>query len=409
MGNMIGSGVFLLPASLAPYGWSAVGGWAATIAGAMALAYVLARLTRALPAAGGPVEMVAAAFGPVPAFMIGWSYWVSVWTANVTIAVAAASYLSLFVPALAHPGGGAIGALALIWLMTALNLRGAGAAGRFQLATLIVKLVPLVVVLALIGWMLARPDGPRLPPVTPQSLNLAGVTASATLTLWALLGFECASLAAAKVRDPARNIVRATLIGTGATGLLYLTVCSGIALLLPPAIAAKSSAPFADFVAMTLGSGAAQVIGLFAAVSAIGALGGWVLIQGEVPLAMARAGQLPAWLGATDQRGTPRRALILSSALASLLLAANSLKGLGDLFTFMALLSTAATLWLYLGYALAAMRLRVAVTVAVPASLYALWTLYGAGPHVSALSLLLMLAGLPLYGWVRRGAARRRG
>ena len=86
MGNMIGSGVFLLPASLAPFGWNAVGGWIVTISGALVLAYVLARLTRALPDADGAIGFVRRAFGHVPAFLISWVYLVSVWTAVVTIA-----------------------------------------------------------------------------------------------------------------------------------------------------------------------------------------------------------------------------------------------------------------------------------------------------------------------------------
>src|SRR3546814_267761 len=127
MGNMIGSGVFLLPASLAPFGWNAVAGWALTIAGALALAAVLARLTVALPEAGGPTGFVARAFGRIPSFMIGWAYWISVWTANVTLAVAAVSFLSIFAPALAAHM--AVATIALIWIVTAINWRGGRAAG----------------------------------------------------------------------------------------------------------------------------------------------------------------------------------------------------------------------------------------------------------------------------------------
>src|SRR3546814_1921180 len=112
MGNMIGSGVFLLPASLAPFGWNGVAGWAITIAGALALAFVIARLTVAFPRASGPTGFVELAFGRIPSFMIGWAYWVSVWTANVTLAVAAVRFLRLFVPALGEPM--AVSTIALI-------------------------------------------------------------------------------------------------------------------------------------------------------------------------------------------------------------------------------------------------------------------------------------------------------
>lgn len=405
MGNMIGSGVFLLPASLAPYGWNAVAGWIVTIAGALALAHVLAALTRALPGSKGPVEMVGEAFGPVASFMIGWSYWVSIWTANVTISIAAVSYLSIFLPPIGTvPGLAAGSALLLLWGLTFLNLRGARAAGGFQLLTLILKLLPLAVVIVLVVVTFGREGAASLAPFAAEGLQAGAVTASAALTLWALLGFESASAAADKVADPERTIPRATTIGTLATGILYLVVCSGIALMLPPEVAVKSDAPFADFVARYWAPGPAYLVGLFAAVSAVGALNGWILLQGEVPLAMARAGRLPRWLAVTDAAGTPVRALIVSSILASLLLVANSLKAMGDIFTFMALLSTSASLWLYLACAASALRLRVAVPGAALGLAYALWTLWGAGPATSGLSLLLMLAGLPLYWMAKRSA-----
>jgi basic amino acid/polyamine antiporter, APA family len=223
--------------------------------------------------------------------------------------------------------------------------------------------------------------------------------------LWALLGFESAGMAADKVDDPARNIPRATLVGTLLTGLLYLIVCSGIALMLPAAALAKSEAPFALFIEAFWSSGAAQLIAIFAAISAIGALNGWCLMQGEVPAAMARRGMLPAWLAHEDRHGAPARALILSSGIATVFVLLNSSKSTGDLFTFLATVSTSSTLWLYLLVALAALRLGIARSVAVLGAFYALFTLWGAEVSVSGMTLLLMAAGLPLYFYARRSNA----
>ncbi|MDX3909857.1 MAG: amino acid permease [Sphingobium sp.] len=404
MGNMIGTGVFLLPAALAPFGWNAVAGWAITISGALALAWVIARLTVHLPQAKGPPAMIAAAFGPVAGFAIGWTYWVSIVTANTTIAVATVANLTPLIPALGQtPLIGVGAALILLWGLTLLNLRGAQVAGSLQLVTLILKLVPMVVVVVLILLALCRSTA-VVAPFPSEGFALPAVTASAALTLWALLGFESASAAADKVADPARTIPRATMIGTAATGAIYLLVCSGIALLLPMA-KAQSASPFAAFVSHYWAPGPASLIALFASISCLGALNGWTLLQGEVPLAMARNGELPAWLAMTDARGTPVRALIVSSIFASLLLIANSLQGLVAIFTAMALLSTSATLWLYLACAAAALRFRVALPAAGLGLIYALWTLWGAGISVSGLSLVLMLAGLPLYWWTRRSTS----
>lgn len=404
MGNMIGSGVFLLPASLAPFGWNAVAGWALTIMGAMALALVLARLTLARPDAEGPVGFVDEAFGQVPAFLIGWSYWVSIWTANVTIAVAAVSYLSVFAPGIgATPYVPALLAVGLVWAVTLINLQGARSAGLFQVVTTGLKLIPLIVVLFIIALVLGREGNAAIAPFPAEGLSLAAVNMAASMTLWALLGFESASVAAGKVENPQSNIPRATVLGTLLTGMLYLVICSGIALLLPANEVAGSDAPFEIFVARFWAPGPALLIALFAAISALGALNGWVLMQGEQPLAMAKRGLLPAWFGQTNASGTPVRALILSSALASVFVLVNSSRGMAELFTWMALLSTSATLWLYLACAGAALRLRVAMPVALLGAVYAVWTLWGAG-WASVWSFALMASGLPLYWWARRSS-----
>lgn len=234
MGNMIGSGVFLLPASLAPYGWDAVAGWVFTIAGSLILAYVIARLTVLMPDAGGTAQFITRAYGPLAGFAIGWIYWISVIFTNVTIAVAATANLSSILPALNRPGMGALVSIAFLWATTGINLIGARAAGMTQLVTTALKLVPIVLVLILLALTLGSGTA-EVAPFPAQGFTSAGITASAALTLWALLGFRSASVAADKVRDPARTIPRATLIGTAVTGLIYLLVCSGIALTLPAA------------------------------------------------------------------------------------------------------------------------------------------------------------------------------
>ncbi|RYM13562.1 amino acid permease [Sphingobium cupriresistens] len=399
MGNMIGSGVFLLPAALAPFGWDAVAGWVFTIAGSLVLAFVIARMTVAMPDANAS-QMIARAYGPLAGFAIGWIYWVSIIITNVTIAVAATANLSSVLPALAAPGMGAICSIAFLWAMTGINLIGARAAGMTQIATTCVKLIPIIVVMVLLVLILSSGEA-QVAPFPAQGLTGAGITASAALTLWALLGFESASVAADKVRDPARTIPRATLIGTAGTGLIYLLVCSGIALTLPAA-ETQTGSPFAAFVSHYWSAGPARYIAIFVVVSCLGALNGWTLLQGEVPLAMARAGELPRWLAGTDAKGTPVRGLILSTTLASLLLVANSLQGLVALFTAMALLATSATLWLYVGCALASLRFRLVAPAAVIGLGYALWTLWGAGLAASGSSVLLMAAGLPFYWWARR-------
>ena len=404
IGNMIGSGVFLLPASLAPYGWNAIFGWIVTIAGALCLAFVFASFARRFPRAGGPYAYTREAFGFAPAFAVAWSYWISVWTANATIAIAAVSYLSHLAPGLAAaPGLVAIGFVWTFTLVNCLSLRGAGVV---QVLTTVLKLLPLAAAIALTFIVAGGDGGASLSPYRSEEISLGAVTAAASLTLWAMLGFESATIPAGHVRDPERTIPRATLVGTAVAGLIYLVACSGVALLLPAEQAAQSNAPFADFIGRYWGAGPASLVALFAAVSALGALNGWVLIQGELPVALARDGLFPRWLARTSAAGTPVRAHLVSSGLVTLLLLANQSRSMGELFVFMALVSTLASLVAYLACSLAALWLQrenrldrgTALTAAAAlGAVYALWAIYGAGAEPVLWGAALLLSGLPLF------------
>ncbi len=398
-GSMIGSGVFLLPASLAPYGWNAVAGWVVTIAGALCLAHVLARLTAAAEGPIGPAELVERSFGPVAGFLIGFSFWVSVWAATATISIGAVSYAASFWSVLGvHP---ALSATGVIWAVTLVNLVGTRTAGGFQLVTTALKLVPLIVVAALIFLVLGHQGAAVIAPYPAAGLSLPLVNQAAAITLWAMVGFEAACAASGRIANPVRNVPRATFIGALLSGIFYLIVCSGIALMLPADRVATSNAPFELFVATFWSQGPAAFIGLFAAISAVGAVNGWVLVQGEVPFEMAARRLMPRWFGAAAANGVPVRAVLVASVLATLLVFTNSSRSMAGLFTFMALLTTSVTLWLYLACALVALKRRIAVPFAVVGLIFGLWSLWGAGLTVSVYAFLLMVAGLPLYGWAQ--------
>jgi APA family basic amino acid/polyamine antiporter len=411
MGTFIGSGIFLLPAQLAPFGWNSFVGWVVTISGALCLAWLFGKLARALPFAGGPYAYVGEAFGPLPAFVVAWSYWVSIWVGNSAIAVAAISYLSIFVPALADvPGLAALAAVTLLWLLTALNCVSVRAGGSFQIATVILKLVPLLVVVVIAAMVMFSGTPTKMPPFDSAAISLTSVNTAAALTLWALLGFEAASIASRNVRDPARTIPRATLAGTLIVGVFYLLVATPVTMFLPVSEVSSSNAPFTTFVGHYWSPAFGSLIGLFAAVSAIGALNGLVLIQGELPLAMARNNAFPRWFAVTSDRGIAVRAQLLSSGLATLLVAANYSRSMAGLFKLMALVSTLAALVLYLACALSALRLQLkgrlgggfaVVPVAAVASLYALWTIYGAGTEAAQWGALLLVMGIPIYFTMR--------
>lgn len=405
VGNMIGSGIYLLPATLAPLGWNQMAGWLVTIAGALALGAVFARLSARHAAAGGPYAYAQAAFGPAAGFVTAWSYWVMVWAGNGAIAVAVISNLSLLVPAIGQtPALPALLVVGCVWLLTLVNIMGVREAARVQTVTTVLKLAPLVVLIGLAAW-LAVSGAPRAP--DPQvALSMPAIAGAAGLTFWAFLGLESATVPADKVHDAARTVPRATLIGVVLCGLVYLGISAAFALYMPMAEAAASPAPVAAFLGRHLGAEVAGTVALFAAISAFGTLNGFILLQGEVPRAMAQGGVFPRWIGEESARGTPVRAHLLSSALLTLVALLNYQKGMADLFGFIASVSLAAGMLSYLMSALAAIRLQPGdqpfQLVALAAAAFSVWATWGLGGEAMGLGAVLVLAGLPVYAAVRR-------
>jgi APA family basic amino acid/polyamine antiporter len=306
MGNMIGSGVFLLPAALAPLGWNAVIGWTVTIGGTLCLALVLSRLARLLPGGTGPFTYAAEAFGPGIGFIVAWSFWISCWTANAALAVAATSNLSIIFPGFAAKGQlPALLAIGFIWLFTAINLLGVRKAGGTQVLTLIIKLLPLLGAVIVAMWVLG--SGTVTPPTLADAapVNLSNIGGAATLTLFALLGFESALAVGDRVKDPEKTVPRATMIGAVATGIIYLLSCTAVTMLLPVATVEASNAPYATFFATLVSPAAGQLVALFAAIAALGALNGFTLLVGEIPRDMAQDGMLPSVLGRVNRFGAP--------------------------------------------------------------------------------------------------------
>jgi APA family basic amino acid/polyamine antiporter len=408
VGNMVGSGIYLLPATLAPLGANAMLGWIATIAGALCLAFVFARLGAAMPVAGGPYAFAQAAFGPAAGFATAWSYWTLIWAGNAAVAVAVVSALSLIMPALASHA--ALAALGLIWLLVLVNIRGIALVGQVQLVTTLLKLIPLVGVILLAGWMFA--GGEARVAASPVPIGPGAIAGAAALTFWGFLGLESATVPADKVADARRVVPRATLIGTVLAGIVYLAVTAAITTLMPTAEVAASPAPVAAFLGTKLGAGTAAVVALFAAVSAFGTLNGFILLQGEVCGAMGRGGVFPAWFGKVGRNGTPVRAHLVSGVLVTIVTLLNYARGMGDLFQFIASVSLAAGMLAYFASALAAIRLlpgdRVLTIVAAIAAAFVAWLSWGLGAEANIWALVLLVAGAPVYFLVKLGAAAGR-
>jgi APA family basic amino acid/polyamine antiporter len=413
-GNMIGSGLFLLPSSLAPYGPAALTGWAASAAGGLALAFVFAQLSRRLPRHGGPYAFARDAFGDGVGFAVAWSYWISTWCANAAIAVAFAGYFGAVFPgATATPLHAMFAALAALWLCTLANAFGVRSAGRVQLVTTILKLLPLVALSLLTLPAVVASD--TWHPFNRSSESLASVMLTTTaLTLWAFLGVESATVVAQDVDHPRRNLPRATLLGSTIAIVVTVVSCTVVGALVPADELLTSGAPFALAASRMWGPAAGLVFAATAAIACFGALNGWVLMQGQLPLAAARDGVFPALFARTDARGTPQQGLIAGSALASLLVLANYQKHLVDLFTFSILLATAACLLPYVVCSAAALRSSSSEeddadrpgsrAIAAFAFVFSLAALVGTGAEALLWGAALLAAGWPIHLHQRRMA-----
>jgi APA family basic amino acid/polyamine antiporter len=414
MGNMIGSGVFLLPASLAAYRGLSLAGWIVSGAGAVALALVFARLARQMPASGGPYAYTRHAFGDLSGFLVAWGYWLSIVATLGALAVAFVGYLDPFVPGLVRaPASAALLAVGAIWTVAAVNVAGVAAAGRLQIVTTALKILPL----ALVGIGGLRVFDPGAFALAPPDGGSAGarVISAMTLTLWAFLGLECATIPADRVRDPSRIIPRATVVGTVLVAVVYLVSTLGVMSLVPPETLASSTAPFAEGAGRLLGEGAARLVAAGAAISCFGALNGWTLVAGQLPMAVAADGLFPPLFGRLSSRGTPARGILVASALGSALVAMNYARGLVELFTFAILLATLGTLLPYVFCALAVWAMPgqprptgTAAAVSGAAFTYALFAIGGAGRDAIGAGTLALAAGLPVYAWVRRSRTGRR-
>ena len=411
VGNMVGSGVFGLPTALAPFGGTSVLAWLVSAAGSMCFGLVIARLARRDPAVGGPYAYTRDAFGEFPAFLVGWSYWISCWCAQAAIAVVMVGYLGELLPAArTHPLAFVLGSIVLL---SAVNIAGVREAGAVQIVTTVLKLLPLIAI-ALLGF--ARFEPAHFEPFNPTGRSLpSAVMGGLALTLWAFQGFESASIAAGDARDARRDVPRATLIGIAIATVLYVASTLAVMGLVAPGELARSSAPFADAARLLWGEGAGRIVAAGAAISCFGALNGWTLVAGRMPLAIARDGLFPAFFGRVSRTGTPVIGLLLSSVLACGLALANYSESLASMYTAMTLLATLSALVAFVFSAMAEFHLelrarrrdraRFGITLALLAFAYGLVTILGAGDIYVARGFLLLLAGIPFFVLAR---ARRR-
>ncbi len=401
-GNMMGSGVLMLPANLAALGSIGLLGWLGACVGGMLLALTFGELSMVYPRVGGPYAYCTEGFGEFVGFQMAFNYWLALCTGNAAIAVAFAGYLVPFFPALVHWPWMKLGlCLSLVWSLTLLNLIGVQAAGRFQLVMTILKLLPLGLVMVF-GLSHFHPSYLSQINQTHESLHHA-FTQAVILAFWSFIGVESGTVPAEHVEKPEKNIRRATILGTLLATVVY--VLSGLAIfgVIPVHQLMHSSSPFADVLTLVVGPSAGQWVAIGALLACVGTLNGWTLLQGQLPYAIAKDGLFPSWFAKLHPtRHTPVAGLVVASVFISVLMLVTSRLSLIKQFEMIILLATLSSVVTYFASAIAAMRLVPhARWVAGLAALFCFWILCEANRELLAYEALLLLVSFPVYLWCR--------
>ena len=304
VGSIIGVGIFNLPTSLAVYGPITLVSMALTTVGALALALLFAALSRRLPADGGPYAYARVAFGNPLGFANAWSYWITAWAGNAAIAVGWVLYVEHFINKGHVKWITVLLVLAGLWIPAAVNLTGVKNMGSVQVVTTVIKFVALAF-MAIVGLFFIKSAN-----FTPWNVSkdsaIGAIGGGMAIALFSYLGVECAAVAAAKVRNPDRNVPRATILGTIATAVVYLLSLTAVFGIVPTSKLANATAPFSDAAnAMFGGSWAGNVLAVAVIISGLGALNGWIMICAEMPLAAANDGLFPAQFKRMSKRGVP--------------------------------------------------------------------------------------------------------
>jgi APA family basic amino acid/polyamine antiporter len=408
VGNMIGAGIFLLPASLAEFGSISLIGWFFTATGAIILAKIFSNLSKIIVnKSGGPYIYSKEGFGDFIGFLVAWGYWISCWISNAAIAIAIIGAFSFFFPILSTNSILAVAlGLSMIWFFTWINSKGVQTSGKIQVVTTVLKLLPLVFIILIGAFFFSLNNFPSFN-LTGES-NFATFPVVAALTLYAFLGIESASIPAENIKNPEKNIPKATMLGAIITTCIYIFGTIVLFGILPTEILQKSAAPFAEAGKIIGGKYAGYFVAAGAAISGIGALNGWILIVAQIPMAAAKDKMFPRIFKKENKNGAPILGLIIGSLLSSIVMLMNFTEGLVAQFTFIVNLTVLTCLVPYLFASAAYIIILIerkmylnsiikTFALGLLGFLYSVWAIYGSGADVVFYGFLLLVLGIPLY------------
>ena len=418
IGIVIGNGVFMLPAVLAPYGKLSLVAWIIAGIGTIFIALALGMLAKRNAMQGGIYSYTRETQGDLAGFLIAWGYWISILAAVAAGSVAVTGYLSFFMPTISsNPIISAIISIAFIWLITAINITGVKVASTFQLVTSLLKLLPLFII-SVGALFLGDPANAiidsTLSDNADQPSTLILISEMVMITMWAYIGIEAVTLPSDNIICPEKNIPRALIIGTLTVTVIYISLSYGVMTLIPLAELAKSTAPLADAASIILGPWGAGFIAIAALISIVSSINANTLIVGIMPDALAKDKLMPTFFSTKNKAGIPIKTVILSGFLSSILVVMSFSEGLLSAFKTLIMLSTLTVLLPYATSSLAEIIMQkrelttttkinwLSFSIALIALLFSTFAIIGSGLMIALQGLILFAAGLPFYFWSKR-------
>jgi len=405
--NMVGTGIFLLPVSMASVGSISILGWGVACVGAAAIGLMFAMLGATKPEAGGPYAYAREALGPYLGFQTNYIYWSANLVGNIAVATTVTGYFTELFPVFSGTFRETICTIAIIWLATAINVAGPRWVGLFTGWGTVLAMVPLLIV-GTLGWFWFQPEI-FLAGWNPHGVSeWHAVSESAAFALWAFMGVESAAVASGVIENPKRNVPLATMIGLVIAAVLYVVTCTVLMGIIPIEQLAKSNAPFAVAASQIAGPIGGIVIALCAVFKAGSSLIGWTLTISQSANAAAKDGLFPSIFAQADARGIPVKNLLVSGVLMTGIVLVTISSSLSQQFTQIIDMAIILTLLPYMYSGVAFLKISnvagcarwhhyLVVSIVAVVSVYCLWVVAGSEASLTRSALILLLASVPLY------------
>lgn len=413
VGNMMGSGIFTSPQSLAQVSnpTTTILAWIITGIGSVLLALSFANLGSKYPETGGPIVYTKKAFGDFTSFLVSWTFWIGSWIGNAAIITAIIRYLTSFFPVLSESGllSFAISS-GILWFFTFINYKGVKEAGLVGIITTTLKLgvILVFVIIAASGF---NPDYLSTYS-SPDVKGLGTLPAAIAVTLWSFVGLESASISGGEIKNPEKNIKKSTFLGTIFAAIIYLLLSILAMGGLSQAELAQSEAPLASIINNITGSTwGGSFISLGIIISAAGAASGWILTTARSAFAAGEDNLFPKFFSKVHPKySTPYVALIITGICTNLLLILNYVFTLTEAFDFMINLATLSFIPAYALTACAEIILTIKKEHKITfgrflkhsffsllAFIYSIYVIYGSGSESAMWVFILLLVGIPFY------------